>query len=172
MYFTRPDESFISLLNTKYSSNRKQCRSRFFLISCLKSNTYNVSCRITSPNSSTLISQPSSIDRCSASLAFFGTFSMTSNPSCKKNTITITIEYDQRQYINSKNNGVPDPNSGKLKYNSFTNCPGEFQLAQAKKDTPGMHPSRNFWKMQTLKCHHFKYSITNILNLSLDKLMI
>lgn len=78
---TFPAESFTSLLKRRYNSKRNIWRSLPFLISCFGSHTVNESCSTTSPSASILTSQPSSRLKCKASLAFLGTFSITSNPS-------------------------------------------------------------------------------------------
>ena len=73
-YFPFPFESFTSFENTRYSSKRNILRSLLCRINFLGSQTWKVSWRITSPRSSILISQPSSIERWRASFAWKNRF--------------------------------------------------------------------------------------------------
>ena len=73
-YFPFPFESFTSFENTRYSSKRNILRSLLCRINFLGSQTWKVSWRMTSPRSSILISQPSSIERWRASFAWKNRF--------------------------------------------------------------------------------------------------
>lgn len=57
-YLVLPAESFISLLKTSENSKRKRCRSLPFLISERGSQTWKLSCRMSSPCTSRFSSNP------------------------------------------------------------------------------------------------------------------
>ena len=92
MYLDLPLLSFTSFEKRRQPSKRKSRRSRPLRMICLGSHTVKVSCSRTSPRASRLSSRPSSMDRCMASLAFLGTFIITSRPSCKNTCIYVRID--------------------------------------------------------------------------------
>lgn len=92
MYLALPCVSLTSFARSKWRSKRNTRLSRHFLIICRRSHTWKESCSTTSPRLSIGTSHPSRFDKCIASLAFFGTDSITSKPSCEQFTLNIMID--------------------------------------------------------------------------------